>query len=311
MSDLQAQLKSGFFEGVKKGWRSFIWICQIIIPVSFLVTLLQWTGWLNHLDAILNPLMNLINLPPEAALPIISGMLINLYAGIAVMTALPFTPEQMTLIAVFTLICHNLIAEGIIQHKSGINVIKATLVRITAAILTVLIVSRFLGDTSQSVTVPAALTAHSPLLEVLKGWAVNLSGLLLKILGIVMTIMVMMEFSESLKWGEYSLKLFRPLMRILRLSDRTATLWVTSATFGLMYGGAVIIEEAKKGALTREELERLHISIGINHAMVEDPALFLVLGLNPFWLWIPKLLMAIIAVQTYRAIRYLQHKLLH
>ena len=100
MSNFQTQLKSGFLAGVKKGWRSFIWICKIIIPVSFLVTLFQWTGWLNQLDAMLNPLMNLINLPPEAALPIISGMLINLYAAIAVMTALHFTLEQMTLIAV-------------------------------------------------------------------------------------------------------------------------------------------------------------------------------------------------------------------
>ncbi len=293
MSSFRTQSKRNFLAGVKRGWNSFIWICKIIIPASFLVTLLQWAGWLNQLDSILNPLMNLINLPPEAALPIISGMLINLYAAIAVMTTLPFTLEQMTLIAVFTLICHNLIAEGIVQHKSGINVVKATLVRITAAILAVLIVSRFLGDTSQSVTVPAALTVHTPLLEVLKSWAINLIGLLLRILGIVMTIMIMLEFSESLRWTEYSLKFFRPLMRILRLSDRTATLWVTSVAFGLMYGGAVIIDEAKKGDLTREELERLHISIGINHAMVEDPALFLVLGLNPFWLWIPKLVMAI------------------
>jgi hypothetical protein len=311
MSSFRTQLKRGFLTGIKRGWRSFVWICKIIIPVSLLVTLLQWTGWLNQLDFLLNPLMNLINLPPQAALPIISGMLINLYAAIAVMTALPFTLEQMTLIAAFTLICHNLIAEGIIQHKSGINIIKATLVRIATAILTVIIVSQFLGDTSQSLAIPANLAVQTPLLEVLKDWAIDIIGLLLRILGIVMTIMIMLEFSESMRWTEYSLKFFRPLMRILRLSERTATLWVTSAAFGLMYGGAVIIDEARKGVLTREELERLHISVGINHAMVEDPALFLALGLNPIWLWVPKIIMAIIAVQTYRAISYLKNKLLH
>ncbi len=254
--------------------------------------------------------MKLINLPPEAALPIITGMLVNLYAAIAAMTALPFTLEQMTLIAIFTLICHNLIAEGIIQHKSGINIIKATLVRFTAATLTVIIASQFLGDTSQSVTVPGAVTVHASVPEVLKGWAVDTVFLLLKILGIVMSITIMLEFSESMRWTEYSLKFSRPLMRILRLSERTAPLWVTSAAFGLLYGGAVIIDKARKGVLTKKELERLHISIGINHAMVEDPALFLALGLNPFWLWVPRLVMAIIAVQTYRAIIYLKHKLL-
>lgn len=311
MSNFRTQSKRLLLAGIKRGWSSFVWICKIVIPVSFLVTLLQWTGWLSQLDFLLNPLMTLINLPPEAALPIISGMLVNLYAAIAVMTALPFTVEQMTLIAVFTLIAHNLIAEGIIQHKSGTSVVTVTLVRITAAILAVIIASQFFGDTSQGITVPDELTIHTPLLEVLKGWATDMVGLLLKILGIVMIIMIMLEFSESLGWTEYSLKLFKPLMRILRLSEQTALLWVTSAAFGLMYGGAVIVGEARKGVLTKEELERLHISIGINHAMVEDPALFLVLGLNAFWLWVPKLIMAIIAVQTYRTIRYLKNKLLH
>ncbi len=174
--------------GVKRGWSSFVWICKIVIPVSFLVTLLQWTGWLSQIDFLLNPLMKSINLPPEAALPIISGMLVNLYAAIAAMTALPFTLDQMTLIAVFTLICHNLIAEGIIQHKSGINVIKATLFRFIAATLVVIIASQFLGDTSQSFTIPGATAVSASLPEVLKDWGIDTVVLLLKILGIVMSV---------------------------------------------------------------------------------------------------------------------------
>jgi hypothetical protein len=98
-------------------------------------------------------------------------------------------------------------------------------------------------------------------------------------------------------------------MKILGLSHRTALLWVTAVVFGLMYGGAVIIEEAKKGALTKEELERLHISIGTNHSMVEEPALWLALGLNGFWLWVPKLITAVAAVQIYGAVRYFKKKL--
>lgn len=282
MSNFQTQLKRGSFEGVKKGWSSFVWMCKIVIPLSFLITLLRWTGWLNYLDFLLNPLTRLINLPPEAALPIISGMLINLYAAIAIITVVPFTVEQMTLIAIFTLIAHNLIMEGIIQHKSGINIAKATLVRIIAAIIAVLIVSRFLGDTSQSVVVPASLTIQTPFLDVLKGWAMGMIGLLSKIFGIIMGIMIILGCLKALGWIEYLLKFFRPLMRIFGLSDRTAMMFMAAILFGLFYGGAVIVEESKKEACTKEELEYLHISIGINHSMVEDPALFTVLGLNAF-----------------------------
>lgn len=310
MSNFRIQLRIGFFAGLKKGWSSFVWLCKFIIPISFVVALLQWSGWLNQIDFLLNPLTSLINLPPEAAFPIITGMLVNLYAVIAIITVIPFTIEQMTLITVFNLIAHNLIIEGIIQHKSGINAIKITLVRIATAVLTVLIVSQFLGDTSQSVVSPAELTVHLPFFEVLKAWGMNMISLLIKIFGIVMTIMITLESLRSLGWVEYLLRFFKPLMRVLGLSKQTATLWVTAVLFGLMYGGAVIIEEARKGTLTKEELERLHISMGINHSMVEDPALFLVLGLNAFWLWVPKLTMAIIVVQIYRAIKYLKNKLL-
>ncbi len=124
MSDFQSKLKSGCVSGFKKGLSTFIWICKIIIPVSFLMALLQWTGWLSELDFLLGPLMNFLNLPAEAALPIVTGMLINLYPVIAIITVIPFTAEQMTLIAVFNLIAHALVMEGIIQHKSGLNVIK-------------------------------------------------------------------------------------------------------------------------------------------------------------------------------------------
>jgi len=152
MPDYKSTLKNALFSGVKKGWGNFVWICKIVIPVSLLVALLQWSGWLYEADVVLKPLMGWLNLPSEAALPIISGMLINLYATIAAITVVPFTAGQMTLIAVFSLIAHNLIIEGIIQHRSGINVATITMVRVGAAILTVLFVSQFIGDTSESVT---------------------------------------------------------------------------------------------------------------------------------------------------------------
>lgn len=303
VSNFQSQLRSGFFAGVGKGWSSFLWISKIIIPVSFLVTILRWAGWLEYLDVLLEPLMNLINLPPEAGLPVVTGMLLGTYSVIAIITVIPFTIEQMTLIAIFTLISHALIMEGIIQHKSGLNIVKATLVRLTAAIVAVLVVSQFLGDTSQSVAVPVDLAAHTPFTELLYVWGRDMAGLLVKVFGIIMLVMIILESLKSLGWIEYSLKFFRPLMRILGLSDRTAMMCVAAIVFGLMYGGAIIVEEAKKGSLRKEELERLHISIGINHAMIEDPALFAVLGLPPLLMWGPRFIMAIIAVQLYRGIR--------
>ncbi|MFC1918761.1 iron transporter [Chloroflexota bacterium] len=307
--DFQSSLRRGLRTGISKGVGTFIWMCKIIIPISFIITVVQWSGWLYKVDFLLNPLMNLINLPSEAALPIISGMIINIYATIAILVVIPFSIEQMTLIAVFVLIAHNLIAEGIIQFKSGINIIKITMIRISAAILTVLIISQFLGDTTGSLAPLSNPTIDSTFIEALRGWAISTIGLLIRIFAIIMSIMITLESLKSLGWVGHLISFFKPAMGILGLSNRVSIPWVTAIVFGLMYGGATILEEAKRINPSKTELEHLHISIGINHSMLEDPSLFLALGLNAFWLWVPKFIMAIIIVQIFRLAEYLKRRI--
>ena len=72
---------------------------------------------------------------------------------------------------------------------------------------------------------------------------------------------------------------------------------MTAVIFGLTYGGAVIVEEARQGHISKEELEELQLSIGINHSMVEDPFLFLTFGISAFWLWVPRLITAMAATR--------------
>jgi hypothetical protein len=300
------RLKAGTISGVKKGGTGFIWMARILVPVSLAVALLEWSGWLYQVDFILHPVMNLINLPSEAAFPILSGIFINIYATIAILTVVPFSLGQMTLIAVFSLIAHNMVTEAIIQHKSGINGLKITVIRLLTAVVTVLIISMFFGDTSQSVAGAVVMTEKEPILQALKVWGIDTGWMLLKILGIIMGIMVVLEWLRYLGWDRYLYGFFRPFMKVLGLSDRTVMLWVTAVIFGLMYGSAVILEKSQEGGLTRSELERLHISIGINHSMVEDPALYMAMGINGFWLFIPKLIMAIICAQSYRVVEKIQ-----
>jgi hypothetical protein len=66
--------------------------------------------------------------------------------------------------------------------------------------------------------------------------------------------------------------------------------------FGVAFGGAIIKEEFEGGYLTSEDLERLHISIGINHSVIEDPIIFMLLGLHLFWLVVPRLAASVVAV---------------
>lgn len=255
--------------------------------------------------------MNAINLPAAAALPIILAMTVSFYAGIAIIVAMPFTIAQISLIGLFIAIAHMLIAEGIIQHKSGLNIIKATLVRIGAATLAVFVVSQLFSDTSQSISLPASFAAQAPFIDVLRSWAIDTLRLCGRVFAVIMVVMMTLYVSQSLGWIKHLVRFFRPLMKVLGLPDQAAVTWVTGAGFGLLYGSAVIMEEAKKGTSTREELEHIQISIGINHSMVEETGLFLTLGVNPLYFLLPRFIAAIVAVHAVRGVRYLRGKLLH
>jgi Fe2+ transport system protein B len=298
MSESRQRFREGLKEGVRKGLDGFIWMMKIILPVSFLTALLDWSGLLSKIDFLLQPLMALIGLPAAAALPLIIGMLANIYAGIAAMAVLPFSMEQMTLIAVFLLICHNLIQEGIVQANSGIHPVKATLFRLTAAVITVWICSLFLDTKTPVAAVAGGLPAVSPpFAEMMQAWFLSILGLSLKIFLIIMTILTFLEIMKKMGWIHPVVRALSPVLKLMGLSRQVAMLWMTAVVFGLAYGGAVIVEEAKAGHLTREELQELHLSIGINHSMVEDPSLFLTFGLSPFWLWVPRFITAVIATR--------------
>jgi len=293
-------LKTGVRDGLKRGWEGFLWMVKIIVPVSFFTALLEFSGLLDALDFVLKPAMGLLNLPSIAALPLVVGMLSGIYTGIAAMIVLPLTNDQMTLIAVFLMISHNLVQEGIIQAKSGLGGLKATFIRLAASVITVIVVSWFLGDYSKAPAAAAETISHFPtFFGMLKVWFTATLLLSIKLFIIIISIMILLEIMRMYHIITYMVKILTPVLKIMGLEKRVGILWLTAVIFGLSYGAAVIVSETKATSFNREELENLHLSIGINHAIIEDPGLFMSLGLNPFWLWVPRFLAAIVAVHLF------------
>lgn len=297
----RARLKEGIVAGLKKGWGGFVWMMKIIIPISFCTAILDWSGLLRHLDFLLKPLMRLLDLPPDAALPLIIGMLSSVYGGLAAMIVFPFSAAQMTLMAVFILTAHGLIQEGIIQGQSGIHPAKATLIRIGAAVITVLLMVPFVGSsTVMPATAEGALAVSPAFLEMVRHWAWTTFRLTVKIFFIIMALLTIMELLKSFGLIHPFVRALAPFLRVMGLDQKVGFLWMTAVIFGLGYGGAIIVAEAKSGHLSKDDLELLHLSIGTNHSMVEDPPLFMPLGIHPFWLYVPRLVMAIIIVRLVR-----------
>src|SRR4030042_1378468 len=238
-TDCRSKLKEGGIAGLKKGWGGFVWMMKIVIPISLFTSVLDWSGLLGRLDFLLKPLMGIFSLPPTAALPLVIGMLSSVYGGLAAMAVLPFSAAQSTVMAVFILMAHSLIQEGIIQGSSGIHPLKATAVRLAAAVVTVLLMVPWVGSSpAMPAAAEGALSAGPAFWEMIRHWAGTTLALTAKIFVIIMVLLTLLEL--------------------------------------------------------------LPPPSGMNHAMGEAPPLFLPLGIHPFWLYVPRLAMAIVTVWLLR-----------
>jgi Fe2+ transport system protein B len=54
-------LKQGLVAGIAKGWRGFVWMMKIVVPVSFFTAMLSWSGWMERLDFRDPPVMGFLS----------------------------------------------------------------------------------------------------------------------------------------------------------------------------------------------------------------------------------------------------------
>ncbi len=310
MNKVTNELKLGLEEGLHKGWQSFLWVLKLIVPISLLTAFFEYSGVLGRLDGLLFPVTHLLGLPAAAALPMVLGTLAGVYAAVAAMAVLPLTQAEMTLVAIFVLIAHMLIQEGIIQAKAGFSLGMSALVRLVAGFLTVLVSGWFLlKDGPVMAAMPAVAAAGRPSLDImLLDWATAMVWLAVKIFLIVMAIMISLAWMRRFDLIRHLVGGLRPLLVLLGLKPQVAVLWLSAMMFGILYGAAVIVEEVRNGNFDPRDLKRLHLSIGINHSMIEDPVMFLPLGIGIFWLLIPRLVAAMAAVRVYDLLLFLRRR---
>ncbi len=296
------KLKTSIVSGLKKGWFGLIWLLKILIPISLLTALMVHYRLLYHIDFLLAPLMSLIHLPAAAAVVLVIGLFTGIYGTVAALSVMSFSMDHMVLIAIFTLISHNLIQEGLVQANSGLNFFVASGFRLSMSFIVTFICGLVMGvspDMATAVVQAAADAPIGPLLPMLTDWAIDTGRLCIQIFCIIMPLMVAMALAKTFNLIETVTRLVSPVVALMGLDKSSGMLWMTAAVFGLAYGSAVIVAETQSGEYEKSALIKLHLSIGVNHAMIEDPALFLPLGLPMFWLWVPRLLAAFAVAWLY------------
>src|SRR5699024_10374679 len=128
-------IRRGFHNGLSTTWT----LGKVIFPITLLVTILQFTPVLPWLIEVISPLMHLIGLPGEAAVPLVLGNFLNLYAGIAAIVSFEFTIKEVFIMAVMLSFSHNLIVESVVATKRGVRLWIMVVIQVGLAVIVVFI----------------------------------------------------------------------------------------------------------------------------------------------------------------------------
>jgi|GEM_PF-5381799 len=75
-------------KSLPKAGRMCLWLLKIILPISLLVRLLQYSGLLGEFSDLLSPVFSLIGLPGETAIIFLTSIFTPLYAPIALISSM-------------------------------------------------------------------------------------------------------------------------------------------------------------------------------------------------------------------------------
>lgn len=285
-------VKQGIMNGLHTTWT----LGKVIFPVTLIVSLLQYTPVLPWLFDKLAPFMSVFGLSGEAAIPLVLGNLLNLYAAIGGILTLELTVKEVFIIAVMLSFSHNLLIETSVALKSGVKLWVVLSVRIGLALVAALIINLVWpggSEMAQYGLITANETAPVGMA------AIFLAGLQKAVLGalqlamIVIPLMIGIQILKDLKWLNVFTGWMAPVTRGLGMNENTALVLTAGLIFGLAYGAGVLLQAVKEHGVSKKDATLAFIFLVACHAVVEDTLIFVPLGIPVFPLFIIRLCTAI------------------
>lgn len=274
-------LKKGLLVGLKTTWT----LGKIIFPVTLIVAVLQYTPVLPWIIKLISPLMKLIGLSGDAAIPLVLGNFLNLYAGIGAILTLDFSVKEVFILAVMMSFSHNLFIESGVAMKAGVKLWIILTTRLGLAFSSAAIINLVWHGGSEPAKyglIEASKEPASGVLAIL--WqAFEKAGLgIFQLAIIVIPLMVVIQFLKDLQWLNKFSKTMAPVTKALGMKENTSTTMAAGLMFGLAYGAGVMIQAVREDGVSKKDVTLAFIFLVACHAVVEDTLIFVPLGI-PVW----------------------------
>jgi hypothetical protein len=290
---LVGSIKRGFFVGLKTTWT----LGKIIFPVTLIVAVLQHTPVLPWIIDFIAPLMKLIGLSGDAAIPLVLGNFLNLYAAIGSILTLDFTVKEVFIIAVMLSFSHNLFIETGVAIKVGVKLWIVLLVRLGLAFLSAIIINLVWhggSETAQYGFIQAKQEEVSGILAILLDALQKASIGVFQLAIIVIPLMIGIQILKDKKWLDVFSKWMAPVTRALGMQENTSTTLASGLFFGLALGAGVMIQAVKEDGVSYKDVTIAFIFLIACHAVIEDTLIFIPLGIPILPLFLIRLGVAIV-----------------
>jgi len=288
-------LQTSFKTAIRSSWT----ILKLIVPIYILADVLFYYNILAHITFIFKPLVSLLGLPQEAALSIVSGLFLNIYAAIAFAAPLGLSAKSWTVLAIFLGIAHALLVETEIMKRLGISRIYSITLRLSTGLLLGLLVASFPESWfSASMQTNASIPEHihyDTIIDLLRTSIYAALSLSIKIIALVTTLIFFLDGLKSLAWVKKHSQKVNSSFSIL-----------VGVILGITYGAGILIAEYEKGILQKKEILFVGTYLMICHAIIEDTLLFVIFGANP-WMIIG-LRLTFATLISYLVVMYYQKK---
>lgn len=294
-------LKASTPKAVGTAW----WLIRITVPVTLSVFLLNESGILGMVSDRVSPFFRFLGLPGQTAFVLITSALANVYSAIAVISTLGLHMREAVIVAVMCLISHGFLIETAVLRKTGSSALRMILLRLLSSLIAGVMLNQILPPMEgfvKHMTSPPNGTFITGLIA----WGLNMARLCAKILLLIWGLLFLQRLMQEFGLLKWLSKALRPLLVVFGLPASTSLSWIVANVVGLAYGSAIMIEESEQGRLSRDDADLLNHHVAVSHSQLEDPLLFLTIGLPMHWLIWPRLLLAVAAVWLRRAERALR-----
>ncbi|OSQ46683.1 hypothetical protein [Thalassospira alkalitolerans] len=296
-----------FFDLFNRSQRLFITLIKVMLPVMIVVRIADEFGAVALASDLLSPVMGLIGLPPEAGLIWATCALVSMYgavgAFIGLSAHLDMNAAQLSALCAMMLFAHGLPVEQAIVKRAGASLIATTVLRLGAAVSYAALIT-WISNTTGWLSEPVDFSwmAGGETVVAATGlagwidWSMQTVKSLVVSFAVIVGLLIILDVLDKTGITNRITNGMMPILRVSGLSREVAPVTTIGVLLGLTYGGALIIDEARKKNFPPRTLFLSLSWLSLSHSLIEDTAIMLALGADIWVVLVGRVILTLLII---------------